>query len=312
LSTRRRWGIGRGARLGLSVFVLVLAVGLWPASAPAVAADATMTFVGALDVDGLLSGITVRPTTVTIPAGGEVDFANATSVPLTVTVGGRSAQLGPGGVGSMVFTGAAQQETFVATAVALDLPLVGSLTSSSGRVVVRPVPVVADAGSAAPWTGASGLPATPGQFGAASEAPEARGPAEGSVIPLTPSAGHLAGPSTVPSTGTAAGPRGTADSGRTASAGAADRPGGGDDGGDQAGRSAERHRAHAVAAPVLPPFPGFSNTRDQLGLVILLSAAMLAGLGAALTRTVLAYRPLVLVGAHSQAARKARRLRRGR
>ena len=278
-----------------------------------------MTFVGAANVAGLLSGIAVRPTTVTIPAGGEVAFANATSVPLTVTVGGRSAQIGPGGVGSMVFTGATRQETFVATATALDLPVVGSPTSSSGRVVVRAVPTVADVGSVAPWTGVSGLPAVPRQTVAAPAPPEARAPAapygrlEGSVIPLTPSTGP-AGSSTGPSGRAAVSPSGTADSGRSASAGGTDRAGadgdGLDGGGDRAGQATRRPQV--VAAPMMPPFPGFSSKRDQIGLVILLSAAVLAGLGAALARTVLAYRPLVLVGAHSQAAGKARRLRRGR
>ena len=76
-------------------------------------------------------------------------------------------------------------------------------------------------------------------------------------------------------------------------------------------RSGARH-TDAEASPVLPPFPGFSSAHDQLGLVFLLGAVVLAGVGAALFRTALAYRPAVEVGAHSQAARKARKVRRRR
>ncbi|GAA0272567.1 hypothetical protein [Cryptosporangium japonicum] len=59
--------------------------------------------------------------------------------------------------------------------------------------------------------------------------------------------------------------------------------------------------------PALPPFPGFSSRHDQLGLVVLLSLVVAVGLGTAGFRTVLACRPVVEVGAHSQAASRARR-----
>lgn len=308
MSAGKRWRSGRASRFLLSAFVIGLVAGLWPvvAAAPAKAADATMTFAGALNVAGLLSGVTVRPAVVTIPAGGEVTFANATSETLTVTVGGRSALIPPGGFAAMRFTGAAAQETFVATATILDPALVGSLTSSVGRVVVQALPPAADAAvGAVPRAATSAASAAPPRPGAASTGPDpspsgapsasASEPPKGAVVPLAPGAARS----------------GMAKPGR--SAGAGDRP----NGVDQSGKAARRSPnpgavAKARPAPVLPPFPGFSSTHDQLGLVLLLSAAVFAGLVAALVRTVLAYRPLVLVGAHSQAARKAVRLRRGR
>ena len=267
-----------------------------------------MTFVGALNVAGLLSGVTARPAVVTIPGGGEVVFANATSETLTVTVGGKSALIAPDGSAAMRFTGAATQETFVATATTLDSSLVGSLASSVGRVVVRALPPVVDAAGAAPYAAASAArtaSATPQRPGAASAGPNrtgsvapsaSAGEPKGTVVPLAPGATRS----------------GTAEPDRSDGAMAADRPGGDDEDGQAARRSPTSAAANARPAPVLPPFPGFSSTHDQLGLVLLLSAAVFAGLVAALVRTVLAYRPLVLVGAHSQAARKAVRLRRGR
>ena len=265
-----------------------------------------MTFAGALNVAGLLSGVIVRPAVVTIPAGGEVAFANATSETLTVTVGGKSALIVPDGFAAMGFTGAAAQETFVATATTLDSSLVGSLTSSVGRVVVQALPPVADV-EVAPHAAPSAVPADPPEPGAASAGPNPTAsvtpgpstsdPPKGTVVPLAPGA-TLSG---------------TAKLSRSAGVKGGGRPGGVDQGGKSARRSPNPGaNAKLRPAPVLPPFPGFSSTHDQLGLVILLSAAVFAGLVAALVRTVLAYRPLVLVGAHSQAARKAVRLRRGR
>jgi hypothetical protein len=131
------------SRRQLCVFALiaiVLAVG-WPA--PARAADATVTIQGVTDVAGVLRSLTLQPGAVTVPAGSEVAFVNGTNVTLTVTVSGKSIRLAPGASASMLFTGASQAETFGATATALNLPLVGTLTSSVAWITVLAVPAVA-------------------------------------------------------------------------------------------------------------------------------------------------------------------------
>jgi hypothetical protein len=334
----------------LTVLLIVLLLG----PAPARAAEATMTFTGALSVVGLLSSITVRPSSVTVPAGGEVAFVNATSAVLTVNVGGKSTRVEPGGSASMLFTGADRAETFTVTATALNLPLVGALTSSVGRVAVQAVPAApehaAPQASAAPRSSvAPRSPAGTGQPGAGqpgagqpgigqpgigqpgggqpgtgeSDAGEPeRDPAQpgdpagtdgttqsGAVVPLRPSTSPRQGDSA-----TAAAPGSSGDGDGSGPSGSEGNGGSrnGDDAGDGGRAAPDAKRADAEVEPVLPPFPGFSSTHDQLGLIFLLGAVVLAGLGAALFRTVLAFRPVVEVGAHSQAASRARKVRRRR
>ena len=80
------------------VLVLVTAgAGVVLNGAPAAAANATMRFNGSLNVLGVLNQINVSPSSVSVPAGGSVSFANATSVGLTLTVGGQSVALPAGG-----------------------------------------------------------------------------------------------------------------------------------------------------------------------------------------------------------------------
>jgi hypothetical protein len=259
-----------------------------------------MRFLGAVNVGGLLSPITVQPPVVTVRAGCEVEFVNATSFTLTLSVGSESAQIGAGASASMRFIGAPGPQTFAASVTALG----GSLTSFTGRIQVRARP------AADPPTAADGQPGGVDHGSSAAPSPQTwpqepaasgspgtseSSPAQGAVVPVSPDATGL------PSARATAQPE---------QQGRAGEPG------DRSG-SGEPTPTPTVAAkirpsPVLPPFPGFATTRDQLGLVILLSAAVVAGLVAALIRTLLAYRPLVLVGAHSQAARKARRQRRTR
>jgi plastocyanin len=302
-----------GGAFVLALVVTVLGFGPWSVT-PARAASATMTFTGALNVAGLLSAITVQPSSVTVPAGGEVEFVNATTAPLTVTVGAESARIEPDGSASMLFTGAAKQETFQVAATAFNVPVAGSLTSSAGRIVVLAVPPAAAAdpptlappramSSAEPEPSGAGSPAAPEQSPSAagqsedSPSPTVGSQPQGTVIPITPGASpggtsRPGGPE----------PRASASAGRGAGPSEA----------VSSARSRGDNGSRVVADPVLPPFPGFSSRRDQLGLVLLLGATVLAGLCAALARTVLAYRPSVVVGAHSQAARKDRQWRRGR
>ncbi|GAA3393951.1 hypothetical protein [Cryptosporangium minutisporangium] len=293
----------------LLLAVLVALTGFGPA--PARAAQATMTFNGVLNVAGLLSSVTVTPAVVTVPAGSEVRFVNATSSALTVTVGGESTRLDPGRSAPMLFTGAERIETFSAAATAVNVPLVGSLTSSVGRITVLAMP--SDATEPKPTIGpdAGGSPDSaprsaddrhPTREPAdATDGPGARSTQSGAVIPLPPGASSSVRPgassTTRPSDGRD-GPGGPEDFEDSDGAGVP---------GDDRPDSSDAKAADTEVSPVLPPFPGFSSTHDQLGLMVLLSAVVLVGLGAAAFRTVLAYRPVVEVGAHSQAARQAAR-----
>lgn len=302
--------------------------------ASAFAAEATMTFTGAVNVVGLLSSITVQPGAVTIPAGGEAAFVNSTSAALTVTVGGKSARLEPGGSATMLFTGAERAETFDASAISANLPVIGALTSSVGRVTVLAIPASsvrstpADPPAAPRGSSAPRSSATPASAGPASSAgPGGTNPARpgdavgtepetrsGSVVPLDPDSSVSPRPDDAAKSASAGAPGSSGSTGRPDEPGSEGADGGqSDEGAADGGRAAPAARSvDAEVEPVLPPFPGFSSTHDQLGLVFLLGAVVLAGLGAALFRTVLAYRPIVEVGAHSQAARKARKVRRRR
>ncbi|SHN46863.1 hypothetical protein [Cryptosporangium aurantiacum] len=273
--------------------------------APVRAADATMTFNSVLNVVGVLSAITVGPTAVTVPAGGEVLFVNATAVVLRVTVGGESTRVEPGGSASMLFTGTTRAETFTAVASAANVPLVGALTSSAGRVTVLAAsPDEAEPRSTSgPDSADQRRSESPGpDDGSAPSGPAGATPStrSGAVIPLAPSSSASVHPSSSPSPTGPSEDRGRDDADDAVTP-EGERPG-----------SPDLDPADAEVSPVLPPFPGFSSTHDQLGLVVLLTAVVIAGLGAAAFRTVLAYRPVVEVGAHSQAARKARTLRRKR
>ncbi|MFG1927550.1 hypothetical protein [Cryptosporangium sp. NPDC048952] len=288
--------------------LLVFAFLLWLLPTPVRAVEATMTFTGALDVLGLLSSISVQPAAVTVPAGGEVAFVNATTAMLTVSVGGTSTRVEPGGSASMRFPGGNRVETFAASATSVKLPVVGALTSSVGRVTVRPAFSVraAPAESATPPSAAprpsSGAPGAPG---ASTSTSTSETPEPGDAEPLEPSTEES------PESSRMAATAGTSESPDDSAASDDETPNGGH-------AAPAPHRADPKAGPeadvepVLPPFPGFSSTHDQLGLVFLLGAVVLTGLGTVLFRTVLAFRPVVEVGAHSQAARKARKARRRR
>ncbi|MFI5959612.1 hypothetical protein [Cryptosporangium sp. NPDC051539] len=326
-------------RLAVAALVLTSLIGLVPMAAPARARppEATMTFTGALDVAGLLGSLTVRPRAVTIPAGGEVAFVNGTTVALRVTVGLETATLEPGGSRTMLFTGADRPETFTAAATGLGLPSVGSLTSSSGQVSVLAIP-------AAPMMSAAAAPTkTPGPASAGAR-PEGAGSDDGSaddggaagprldpsgaVIPLGPgdsgpdgSGPDGSGPGGPGWDGAGSGPGSPGPGGSSPWPGGTPRSsssGGSDEHGSGPGSDGSRPDPPvgagrpSVAPPVLPPFPGFRSAHDQLGLIALLGLIVLAGLGTMAFRAVLAFRPPVEVGAHSQAARKARVLRRQR
>ena len=56
----------------------------------------TMRFAGSVDLLGLLKSVNVSPTSVSIPAGGAVEFVNATGKSGTLRVGGQSYSLGSG------------------------------------------------------------------------------------------------------------------------------------------------------------------------------------------------------------------------
>jgi hypothetical protein len=294
-SSVRRAAVALPALAVLCVLALLPGGGAaWLRPPAALAADATITFAGSLNPAGLLTALLVRPSSVTIPAGGQVAFTNTTGASLTLSVAGESLQLSAGGQQSVSFTGAAKEQTYAATASALNLPVVGSLISPTARIVVTPAAL----------------------FGAADPDPD------GDTVVVTPPAA-TASPGPTP-TGTAAVPT------AVPTGGPSDGPNPSDDGQDPSGapRSPDTDSSDGSSAAaagndsdgdggwshgesgdlVVPPVPGLRTQRDQFGLLIALAAVLFLGVGAAAVRTVLAYRT-VLVGAHSAKARRARRRR---
>jgi hypothetical protein len=124
------------ASIGRIVVGGLLAAGSLLFAAPANAATPTMTFTGSVNVLGVLTAVNLSPTAVSVPADGSVRFANSSGVPLTVTIGGQSVTIPDGRSRSATFTGASTERAVSASATAFDLPVVGSITSTTGTVTV--------------------------------------------------------------------------------------------------------------------------------------------------------------------------------
>jgi hypothetical protein len=136
-----------------------------------------MTFTGSVDAFGMLAAVDVTPTSVTVPAGGEVRFVNSSGVALTLWIDGRSVPLPIGGARSVSFEGGATTRHVPASATAFDMPVLGSLTSGTGTVTVGAAP-------------------SPGPTASNAEAPQSAQPlATGGPGATAPPAGASAGPS---------------------------------------------------------------------------------------------------------------------
>ncbi|NUS72912.1 MAG: hypothetical protein HOQ05_05840 [Corynebacteriales bacterium] len=96
----------------------------------------TVRFNGAVNVLGILNGVNVSPSQVQIPAGGEVIIANDAGTPLTVTVGSQDFSLSSGQSRAVEFSGGAVKQSVPVRATALNLPVLGSITSSTSTVNV--------------------------------------------------------------------------------------------------------------------------------------------------------------------------------
>ena len=98
----------------------------------------TMRFTGSVDLLGLLKSVNVSPASVSIPAGGAVEFVNATGKSGTLRVGGQSYSLGSGQSKVVRFPGGSSGSSERATLGGL--PLLSGVTAPSGTVGVGAQP----------------------------------------------------------------------------------------------------------------------------------------------------------------------------
>lgn len=259
------------------------------ATASDATAGPTMTFKGSLNLLGVLNGLNVSPSSVSVPANGRVTFVNGATVPLTLTVGGRSQAMAAGQQVTYTFPGRAQPQRLFAQATAVNVPLVGTLTSSSGTVNVAALPA-APPPAAKPKPPAQPANPPPPPAAPRRAAPPASGVGQPDAVGdvRTPDRGSD------PDARAAAGDEPTA---RDRMAGGQQQPGEAQKPVDEAGLPG------ALADPVRTPETVneadsiFAPSGGQLGLLILVGTILLAGVGTAAVRTVLAQRPAT-VGAH--------------
>ena len=257
-------------------------------AAPAAAAEPapTMTFKG-ISLLGLLDRIAVTPSTVSVPSGGQLTIVNGSGVPLTLTLNGETYQLSKNGAGaSKVFTlqGASTAKQVKAVGTALNIPLVGTLTSPTGTVNVAAAPKApppATGGPSQPRPGAEQpAPGNPAQPGAD---PVPSGPA-GAPVPqvLVPGA-----PQNPPSLGRSPVARGGMASADLPTV--TEEPGGASQ--DAAGPAAEEQTQAAEKA--VRRGTEVTSVGGGIGLLILVATVLLGGVGSAAIRTVLAQRSVV-------------------
>ncbi len=275
-----------------ALFVAVFAIwgGLvvvYAGGAGAAPAGPTMTFKGSLNLLGLLNGIMVQPTAVSVPAGGQATFVNSSGVPLSVTVGGQSVTMASGASKTFAFAGQKSSQRVFARATPLNVPLVGALTSSTGTINVAAAPPAAAPANPAPANPANPAPANPANPGA---------PAAG-----RPNANNPAGQPNVPQNFGQRPAARDAQTGGGVPPSVAQKPGG-DPVQPDLGSPA------APAKLVTAPKSSFSSTSDELGLMILIATVLVAGVGAAAVRVVLAQRP-AMAGAHTARSRRVHRRR---
>lgn len=129
----------------------------------------TMSFRGVTDVAGLLSAVTVVPAQLRVVPEGTVAFVNDTEVSMMLAVGNSSVEFPAQQTRTFRFPGTSAERHVSARATAVNLPLLGALTSSVGTVTVAPqvspdveARATPSAGAAAPDGAApSTPPATP-------------------------------------------------------------------------------------------------------------------------------------------------------
>ncbi len=262
-------------RLGLAVLLCgLISVAIVDGnSRPAWAEPApTMRFNSVLDVAGLLSAITVTPASVTVDAHSDVDFVNGTAAPLTLRALNQEFWLAPQQTHTISFAGGAAAQDVSVTATAINLPIVGTLTSSVGMVHVRAQEPNGQPSSDEPPASSppvrrdssgSDHPLPPPPVGPREFAPAApAAPSDGSARSTTPSPSGAASPSL-----------------------------------EEQSRSALReHHSHDSAAKLgnagyaMPETRGGGWSASTLGLFIAVAALLLMGVGAAGLRTVGAFR----------------------
>jgi hypothetical protein len=228
-------------------------------------------FTGLLNAIGGLDAISTSPQSISIPPGGAVSFVNATGTPLTLSVGGLDAVIPDGQTRTFTFPGTNNERDVGASATAVDLPLIGTLTSSTATVKVGALRAAPDPlpGSDPPSSGPSADSGSPSPVPAAE-------PGTATVAPI------------------AASPK------ESVRAAARERAAGG------GGPTRHRSAAGGSTAPAIngnfAAMPEATGTRkgtrvttvggagSTLALLILVATVLLGGVGAAAIRSVLALR----------------------
>lgn len=267
-----------------------LSIGAFVASPAAAAEPApTMTFKG-ISLLGLLDSLAVSPTAVSVPSGGRLTFVNGASVPLTLSLGGQSYQLAKGASRTFTFQGASSAKQMKASAAALNIPLVGTLTSPTGTVNVAAAPRTTPPTTTPPQPNQPGpsqpgTPSNPGNPGVPS-VPGPSTPAGGQVPPvLVPGA-----PQSPPSLGRSPVARGGMAS--------ADLPTATEEAGSASQDPTEATPEESASAKenVAGRSTEVTNVGGGIGLLILVATVLLGGVGSAAIRTVLAQRSVATRG----------------
>jgi hypothetical protein len=288
---RRGTGVARRARRAAAVFgVLTLgALGVGAVfPAPAVAAEPapTMTFKG-ISLLGLLDSIAVAPATVNVPSGGKLTFVNASGVPMKLKIGSDTYDLAKSGAGAsrtFTFQGATSAQQMKAVGTALNIPLVGTLTSPTGTVNVAaapkppppattdPKPGEPDPGNGVPPTGTPGNPGTNPTTPGGAPVPQV-------LVPGVPQKPPSLGRSPVARGGMASAdlPTATEDAGAASEGPTGSTP-------DESAAAAENAAGRGTEV---------TSVGGGIGLLILVATILLGGVGSAAIRTVLAQRSVV-------------------
>jgi hypothetical protein len=242
-----------------------------------------MTFKG-ISLLGLLDSIAVTPATVSVPSGGKLTFVNGSGVPLKLKLGGDSYDIAKGASRTFTFQGATAAKQMKAVGTALNIPLVGTLTSPTGTVNVAAAPkpsppATTDPKPGEPDPGTGGPPpSTPGKPGTNPSTPGGA-PVPQVLVPGVPQNPPSLGRSPVARGGMASADLPTA----TEDAGAA----------SQGPTGSAQDETVTAADNAAGRGTEVTSVGGGIGLLILVATILLGGVGSAAIRTVLAERSVV-------------------
>jgi hypothetical protein len=202
---------------------------------------------------------------VSIPPNGEVTFVNDSGARMTLTVGGSKVPLADGESRRLGFDGADRERSVAVSGTAIDLPLAGSLTSTTGTVNIGARRAAADPSPT--QQGASPVPSAPQPAPATPAEPSAAGQSPASAARNADGSERAGGRDGMPSPQAPPGP-------------AVDQA---DEGTFAAPASGNRGVRGTKVTTV-------SGSGSLLGLLILVATVLLGGVGSAAIRSLLALR----------------------